>query len=315
MRRPAVGLVVCLAVTASLYAPHVRGAAFVYEDLNDINTTYRPWQGLAVEAHDLVVKPARALTSAVDRLVGFDPQRQHLVSLGLHLFAGVLVYLVALAVLPEPSALIAAAVFLLAPWQVEAVAYAAARSDVLVTLAVLLGVLAIETDRFWLAGLCAVAAVLAKESGIVAWLLLPAWAMWRGQTWPLGWILGWALVAWAGATVALTTRDLGAHLTWPPVVDGLQALGGLLLTPPWGFSVDPARAALWPILAVGGVAVVAWWRSPHWTALVVGGVLLAWAPRLLVATAETPKYHHLYLPLAILSLGVGRLVVPADYCG
>jgi hypothetical protein len=293
-------------VTACLYAPHVRSAAFVYEDLNDLNTTYRAWQGWRIELHDAAVRPARALTRLVDRSVGFSPVRQHAASLALHLAAGALVYALGLTVIAPRGAVLAAALFLLAPWQVEAVAYAAARADVLMTLAVLWGALAIERGRFGWAWLAAVAAVAAKESGVAAWLLLPAWAWWIDEPWPLGWLLVWCLTALGGVLVGLAAHV--GTLTAPPVLTGLRDLAGLLLTPPWRLSIDPETTSWGPLVLLSSLVGIGLARAPRWTALVVGGVLLAWLPRLLVPLSEAPHFHHLMLPTVFLSLGVAKWV-------
>jgi hypothetical protein len=298
------GLVVCLAVTAAIYTPHVVTASFVYEDNNDINTTYRPWQSVVTELHDAAVRPARALTRTVQRLVGFDAVRQHLGSLVLHLAAGVLVYLVALSVLAPWPSVLAAGLFLLAPWQTAAVAYAAARSDILMTLAVLVGLWAVTRGRLALATLAAVAAVAAKEYGIVAWLLLPAWAIWRRSPWPISAVFGWALAGCGGVALAFGARDPGAPIFLPSLWTNLRAFVGLFAWP----TVDPMPAgalAVWTVLAAVGVAA---WRLPRWTTLVVGGVALAWLPRLLVPLAEGPHTQHLYLPMVALSLGAARLL-------
>jgi hypothetical protein len=293
-------------MTTAVYLLHVRTAGFVYEDLNDLNTTYRPWQGLLTELHDAAVRPSRALTRAVERTVGFDAVRQHAASLVLHLVAGMLVYALAVGLLAPWGATFAAAVFLLAPWQVEAVAYASARADILVTLAVLGGLVSVRAERLPLAWLCAGAAVLAKEAGIVAWILLPAWALWLGAEWPLAWIAGWTLTAAGGALVALTTRD-GA-LAWPHPWLRLRELAALLLTPPWRLSIDPDLTATWPVWSCLLVTVLGQRVAPRWTLLVVGGVLLAWLPRLVLPLREGPHFHHLYLPAVALSLGAAALV-------
>lgn len=296
---------VSLLVTTAVYVPHVHHAAFVYEDLNDVNTTYRPWEGWREEAHAVAVRPARSLARAVDRIVGFDPVRQHAVSLALALVAGVLVYVVGLTVLSPLGAWIAATGWLWAPWNLETVAYVSARPDLLLTLAVLLGVLAVERGRLWLAALAAVAAVAAKESGIVVWLLLPAWALWRSLCWPRMWRWGWALAGVVGLVVAAGTRS--AAFGWPPVWTGLLALSNLLLTPPMGFTVDPDLTAFWPLPVLAVCIWVSVEASSRWAALVWGGVLLAWLPRLLVPLAEGPHYHHLALLLVALSLGAAKL--------
>lgn len=296
---------VSILVTATVYLPHVRGAAFVYEDLNDINTTYRPWQGWLIEAHDAAVRPARSLARAVDRIVGFDPVRQHAASLALHLLAGTLVFAVGLTVLSPLGAWIAATGWLWAPWNLETVAYAAARPDLLLTLAALVGVLAVERGRLWWAALAAVAAVLAKESGIVVWLLLPAWALWRALCWPRAWRWGWALAGVAGLVVAAGTR--AGAFGWPPILTGLLALSNLILTPPMYVTVDPDLTAAWPLPVLAALVWASVWASRRWAALVWGGVLIAWLPRLLVPLAEGPHYHHLTLPLVALSLGAAKL--------
>lgn len=306
---PAVGLVVLMLAMTALYVPHVQSAGFVYEDRNNIQNTYAPWAGVPDEVASIVLKPARALTSAVQRVIGFDEVRQHRASLVLHLLTGLVLWRVALALLSPWAAVVAAGMFWLAPWQVEAVAYAAARADVLLTLAVLLGAWAVLAGRLWLAFAAAVAAVLAKESGVAAWMLLPAFAWWLGDRWPWRWARTWTATGLVGALVALRTLDTHAA-TWRTVPRGLRDLTALLLTPPWALSIDPPTASLWPLTLV--TLAVAWGlvAAPRWTVLVAGGVLLAWLPRLVVPLAEGPHVHHLYLSLAVLSLGAGKLLSP-----
>ena len=308
LRSPAVGLVVCLMATVALYAPHVLSAGFVYEDLNDINTTYRPWQGVAVELHDAVVRPARALTRAVDRSIGLHPMRQHAASLGWHLIAGLLFWRVVQGLLGPWQAVFAVGLFWLAPWQTEAVAYAAARADVLMTVAVLAGLWAVRTDQIALAWGAAVAAILAKETGVVAWLLLPAFAWWLGRAWSMRWKMAWTLTMIGGFLAALATREPDTAQLLPVVaVHGLTQLAGLLLTPPWALTIDPAPASIWALAGCVVIALAIWRASSGLALAVVGGLVLAWLPRILVPLQEPPHFHHLYLPATLLSLGLARL--------
>jgi hypothetical protein len=126
--------------------------------------------------HD-VYRPAVTLVIAAQYLAsGVDPTPYHLVNLGLHLLGGCLVFLLARRLFPDTGIevrLLAPALFLLSPLQIEAATWTAARSD---TISWLFGAFALwlrlgprGTGRGFrsLAIGLALVAVLAKESAIV----------------------------------------------------------------------------------------------------------------------------------------------------
>ena len=160
---PLAGLLV---LTAALYAP-TRTHRFVYEDHN--------WLRAVTEMPAVSLMPSRALSYATHhltwRLVGFDPGLYHLGNVALHLMNGLLVYAVAVALIPGSAAVWGAGVFLLHPLNSEAVNYVSARTDLLMTGGVLLAVwLSLGRLTYWrgvgIAGALVLAA-LSKEIGLI----------------------------------------------------------------------------------------------------------------------------------------------------
>ncbi len=297
--------------TLAVYAPHVREAGFVYEDGTDVDTQYRAWQGWATELHDAAVRPARAVARAVQRVVGFDPVAQHATSLALHLVCGLLVWAVASAWGSPWGATLAAGVFWLHPASVDAVAYASARPDVLMTLAVLLGLLAVQADRVGLAWLCAAVAVLCKESGVVAFGLLPLTAWVFGSRWSPRASMAWALSCAVPLVAAVLTLD--ARMDGLPALSRAWATLGWLLTRivwPVGLTIDPAVtwAPALVLLALAALSVAIWAQGRSWLAFGWTWALVALAPRFVLPLHEGPHVAHLYLPMVGVSLAAGALV-------
>lgn len=307
-----------LIATAALYAPTL-GYGFVYEDAANDAQIFRPF-----EVRDVLVKPARSLTALSYEMNAslfgpMNPVGYHLGNVALHLVNGALVYALALVILAPWPSVMAAAVFLLHPLQVESVAYVSSRSELVSTACVLLALLA-ASQGWALAALLAVAlAVAGKESAIVAGLLVPLWAAWTRSRTPI-----WAVGLWSIALVVGAAYFIAQYpLTFDPVYAGSQlaSLGWLLsrVVIPVGLSIDPdlrwsaevARFALCMGVALG---VTALWSRSIWTFAAVWCVI-AILPRLVVPLHEGLHFHHLYLPLVGVALACGSLVQPRRVYG
>ena len=320
-----VGLVL---LTLACYAPH-RGAAWVYEDANWLGTFSTAPEGWKI--------PGRALTMQTYhwtwQVAGLAPSLYRLGNLSLHLANGLLVYAIAATLIPGAAAVWSAGVFLLHPLNSEAASYVAARSDLLMTLWVLLAVwLALGRSSVWRWGLVAcalVAAGLSKETGLMAVpLLVITLLLWRPQI-PIGVL---AAPLWIGVGIAfgvmwqpllswltMSPHFGGTFFTWPEYV-GLQivAVWRLLALLVWlkGFSIDHDVVGLAPVLAPTALALTAlaiallvWgWRRAPLVAWVIAWVGLALLPRFLFQTNEFINEHQLYLATAGLSIGIGAAV-------
>lgn len=294
-----------MSATVAVYAPHVRAAAFVYEDNNDIDTTYRAWQGWRMELHDAAVMPARVLTRVTLRTVGFSAPRQHATNLALHLLAGLLLFAVAAPAVGAWPAVAAAGLWWLLPIQTEAVAYVSARGDLLLAVTLLLGLLAVEADAVGWALVAACAAVGAKETGIAAFALLPLWAWFRGRDWHPVWRAGWLVAVLLPLGVALGARDLDAmRLTL--TLEPLRQAAALLV--PHALTVDPGPSAAWPLVAVLGALVGLAWPAPRWAWLLAGWTLAVLLPRCLVPLREGLHEHHLYTIMIPVVVGLAAAI-------
>lgn len=333
------GLIALLLLTAWAYAT-LRSATFVYEDYNpqlslDLQAerdNRGPWQGWHAELHAVRFFP-RGLTNVTMRLQGgHSAAAYHLANVGLHLVNGTLLYALIWPMGPI-AAIWTALLFLLLPLAHEAVSYVSARTDLLMTLCVLLMLLATQARRPWdipLVMLSAAGAVWAKESGAVAVLLLPLWLRYQGQSWrrwrvpavcalaALGWIgIGFirggsveGVRVWHA--VSLYTSPAPHGPIWYAAVQAAAVcrLIGLFFMPD-GFSIDhdwelvsPWLAGL-AVFAVGLAVIVALRRFPSAWALAVLWVLLALLPRFIVAQPEYVHEQHMYLPLIGMCLAVG----------
>lgn len=143
---PWVALSVLLAGAALAYGPALHGE-FHFDDWGSIqaNMALRGPDALRLPSLVEILRPARAVTQlsfALDyRAAGLEPLRYHVVSLLLHLAAGVLAFLFTRELLrraghPRAAALavVTAGAFELHPIQSQAVAYAAQRAEVLASL-------------------------------------------------------------------------------------------------------------------------------------------------------------------------------------
>lgn len=307
-------------LTAVLYAPTL-GYGFVYEDLNDVQAFFRPY-----DVHDVLVKPARSLTAlsfdANARLFGLmNPFGYHAGNVLLHLVNGVLVYRVALAVVAPWPAVMVSAVFLLHPIQVESVAYVSSRSELVSTCCVLLALLAASRGWIVAAVLAGALAVAGKESAIVAGVLVPLWATWTRATTPVWSIALWAIAIVIGTAYLVALYGLSLH----PLYAGAQmaSFGWLLsrVVLPTHLSIDPdwqwtaLQASI--ALALGMAGVILLFRLPRrspwaFAALWCVACLL---PRLLVPLSEGLHLHHLYLPFVGVVLAMGALLPSKERYG
>ena len=290
-----------LAVTAALYAPSI-GYGFVYEDLNDPATSFQPWSWELTRQ-----MPLRSLTQWLHTFclwIGAGAAwPYHAAGVALHLLNVTL-----LALLAGP---LAAAVFAWHPLNVESVAYVSSRPDVLAVSFVLLALLAERRGWWVLAALACGAATLSKESAVVAWALVPFAAWWTGRSFPRWWVDIVALPV--GLIAGRMCWNCGAMEHWPLrlSLDGtMQTLGtvstyGAWTLAPVGLSILHDWTWLTPAASVGLVAVAGSlvfiaraWFAAAW-------VLLALAPRVLVAYGDGLHDHHWYLPMVGICLAVG----------
>jgi len=294
-------LPVLLLITAWVYAPSLDGA-FVYEDLNDPARFIQPhsWE----QTWQFPIRSFTGLTYGLSyALGGGDPWAYRAVSLAWHLLNGCLLWLL---IRHARWAWVGLGLFLLHPIQSQAVAYISARADLVMTTCVLLGVWC--GGRGWLrsAWLCAVLAVLAKESGVVAFALIPMAAWGQGQRWTWrahlmwwapgllvgAWLLDWLLVGH------------GLPLSAPYTVAQLAAVWqfiGLTVAPFWlTVDNDPSWFAARAPWALGAWCLLGavWVLRPAWrVGWMAAWVLVALAPRLVVVLTEGMHEHHWYLPL------------------
>jgi len=291
---------VCLLVAGVAYAP-VLPTFFLADDFGFVDRLVDlPWRDLGSELHRFggaaFWRPLTILSFYVDgRLWGVNPWGYHLTSAILHGLAGYVLArgLQQVLALPPAAALAVAGWWLVWPCHGEAVTWIAARSDVLVTLALLSAWLCLETQRPRWAWLAFGLGLLAKESAwlfpvaVVGWggggASLPFWGIWA-LYWPLRYL---ALGQWIGG--------------YGTGVDGMGALANLaiaLIRPvfPWGVP-----------LGVGGLglAILAL-RAPRWVATAV--LFLVPVAPLGLTGQEGERFLH--LPSVFLAGAIARTLGP-----
>lgn len=343
--RPGIAVILALLLTAAIYAP-VRGFAWVYEDGNAVWANASVMQGQPIR-----VDRARWLTALSHRIVfelsGRDvsPRWPHLVNLGLHLINGALVYALAGLFVAPWVAVGAAAMFLLHPMQVEAVAYVACRSELLAAAFALGACVVSLTARSWwqtvAAWLLVVAAICAKESAVVLVPLIAALEVAAGRR--LSWGRIGALVVpclvMAASVVALDYTSRSELGVWAYAATQATAVWRYLalIVVPVGFTVDhDFEIVAWPVrwLALGGLMALAglpilaglslsdgdtgqtgrlWHRVPALRIVALGCAwfLIALAPRFVMRIPEVLNEHQLYLP----SVGVWVVIAVSVLSG
>lgn len=300
----------------ALYGPHIRSAAWVWEDAQ--------WQWAMTAPVDLDGR--RSLTEASWRLTP-TPQTAHVMNVGLHLgVVGLMAWLAwQLGLSPDGVGLVALfAAF--HPLTVETVAYAAARSELIAALGVLLAVVCAAGPQWWrpltLIGLLAGVTLgwMGKESAVVGLVLVPLTMLicahrQRDVIWVLVAGLGVAaLTMWSVLALSLTGLvNLGEaadmHVTW---LDWLllqsaaaYRLIGLTVWPA-GLTIDydydltsliMRWLALFALLGFAATTALLW-RRHRLVAYGLTWTLLTVTPRFLVQTPRSYlNEHQFYLPL------------------
>jgi len=304
------------AMTVAHYAP-LRTAPFVYEDTHALR---------AMDADESWIIPSRVLTHATYRWSAgspIDPGVFHLGNVAIHVVNGLLVYAVGVMVIGAWPATFAAGLFLWHPLNSEAVSYVSGRSDLLLTLCLLLAVwIALLRGAAWwrgsLVALALVGAATSKEIGLIGvpLVVLALW-IWRRESLtasaaPLWLGLGLVSGTMLGSIqnwMTLSASAGGATLAWSEMfVRQIAAVTRLLALVVWpvGFSVDHDMLALGEEWRVGGVWLLtagaiglflAWHRSPG-AAFSLGWMALAIGPRLVFHTTEWINEHQMYLAMA-----------------
>jgi len=254
---------------------------------------------------------------------GQDPLGYHLLNLGLHLGAVLLLYECLRRLMPDAAALVAAAVFAVHPIQAEAVNYVWARSIVLAALLCFASLLAWTEGRTWVAVAWFAAALLAKEECAtfpLVLLMLP----------PLDRKRLAAIAAMMGLSVAAAARVIYATAVTPGAPAGLQA--GItpwhyflaqgpvilrylrLLIVPYGFTIDPdiRVPAVWlgllASLAVGAIAAIAWRYARTERAWLLAGLILLIPSSSIFPAADLAADRRMYLPLLGFAAAAGLLL-------
>lgn len=240
-----------------------------------------------------------------------SPSRLHLVNIAIHLANGLLLS----TVLPQ-TAIGAAALglFWLHPVNSEAVSYIAARADLWLGTAVLLMVVMLTCVRskqraFVWATLLLGAAVLAKETGIVAIGFAVLWCATLPRAIPWRWVTACVLVGigfgWYFVS-RISTWTAQPLETWRFLEVQSAAIWRLvLLLIPFGLTVDHdwthvpsliGMACFLGLIAVGMTAMASRHAAPS-LCFAVLWMLFGFAPRLLIPSASLVTEHHTYVPL------------------
>lgn len=318
LRSPGLSAVLLLALVAVVYAPTL-GYGFVYEDLNAPERLSRS------VLDTQMLNPARMLTELSTELgmaiSGSEPWGHHLISVAIHLLNVVLVGVLAWQIVPAWGAVLAMAVFGLHPVSVEAVAYVSARADLVSTTGLLLALLATSLGSLTGAVVGVVLASLGKEAALVAWGLVPLWALATKARFPVGtWLVMASLAVIPVALYVLRhVSDITIDLDPGHLGRTTAAIWRLLLliVVPIGQSIDhdwygvPVWLHFGSVMAfviVTAYAIAEAWASRAWWAWGWLAIVVSLAPRLLVPRTEGLHEHHLYAVLVLWSLIVGAWV-------
>ena len=254
---------------------------------------------------------------------GQDPLGYHLLNLGLHLGAVLLLYECLRRLMPDAAALVAAAVFAVHPIQAEAVNYVWARS---IVLAALLCFAALERwmrGRVWWAIAWFAAALAAKEECAAFPLVLLLLT-------PLDRRRLASIAAMMGLSAAAAARVMYALAVTPGAPAGLQAgitpwsyglaQGAVilrylrLLMAPYGFTVDPAIGvpAVWlgllAWLAIGAMAILAWKYARAEGRWFLAGLILLIPSSSIFPAADLAADRRMYLPMLGFAAALGLLL-------
>ena len=332
-----VALIALLAWAAVLYGP-LRHAPFVYEDAQYFGAESSTWGWETITFR----QPSRTLTMAtygwVHRAWLFEPGAQHITNVSIHLVNGVLVYVLAVAVSQPPAvALGAAGLFLLHPFNSQAVSYVAARPDVLSATFILAAMLAILARRrrwlWWPVSIVfMIAASAAKDTGVAVVLLaLVTLLCWRRHVTPWGhpvlaglWIvlgagIGMNLIrildlialAGAGSSSGMHVQPL-EYITWQ-MTEIWDILRVAVQLDTATIEHDALQRGLvgamaaWALTGVVAAAAVVYWRRQPIVTWTVTWIAAALMLRFVVQTNEFVQEQHLYAASIGLWIGVASL--------
>jgi tetratricopeptide (TPR) repeat protein len=265
------------------------------------------------------VRQTRPLTYLSFWLNGRDPVAMHAVNLLLHLGAVMLAFECLRRLLPERTALIAAAIFAVHPLQAEAVDYVWGRSIVLAALFCFAALLCWLTGHRWIAVALFAVALLAKEEAAAFPLFLLLLDNKRDRP---------KIAIMLALSLAAGLRVIYATAVIPGAVAGVQAgvspwkyflAQGVviwrylrLLVAPVGFTVDPQVAA--PSVAVG----LAGWAAILLTPMVaelgklrvwlMGGVILLLPSSSIFPAADLAAERRMYLPMFAFAVAIALLL-------
>ncbi len=267
-------------------------------------------------------RPLTGLSFAVNSKLSENPPLWHLVSLTGHVAAVLLLYQVLLFLLPEQTALLAAAIFAVHPLQAETVAYVFSRATIFSTLFSLGAFLAWRRDRPWLAVASLALAILSKEDCAAVPLVILAMERPRNRRRVIALTAMFSAVIAAAVHSVLVTRAIagsgaGYSAGSSPLLyllnQGFVIIRYLrLLIFPYGFTVDAeihvtAGAAIVSWIAVIALGVFAARNNRY----VLAGLLLLIPSSSIVPLADLSADHRMYLPMIAfapgLALWLGRL--------
>ena len=311
-----------LLVTVVVYAGHVRQAGFIYEDAQ--------WMRATETAPTFTgSRPLMRWSWWAQSRWTPGPEAVHSVNVLLHLAVGLLAGLLALRLgLSRLAAWFMAAFALLHPGHVQAVAYGAARPELLAAIGVIGACVAALSESRWrwlVVGVCVAFGFAGKESAVIAFALVPLTLWARARPWKTATCLGVALSASVAAWYGPRLINLGERAANSTSLDVSTTAGAWLLTQsaaafrligltlwPAGLSVEypPAALSAQVVAAVALLALVAatWMlRSSH--RLLAYGLmwtLLSLIPRFLVQTPRSSlNDHQFYTPsLGLILAGV-----------
>lgn len=328
MKFALLGIVVWLAV---VYVPHVRSAAFVYEDMKYL-------EGVPVAPLSASVLRGRGLSTDLWGVLR-TPQGAHLLNILLHLAVVALSGCLLLRLTGSAwVGLAVAALMAVHPLTVQGVAYASSRGELIAAVGVLVALLCASGAHpaWW--GLLPVGlglAYLGKETGLIGVALVPLTIWLKGDR-----VWAWRLVALGGSAAWLYAIT---HLPVVRRIAGLAEYGWLDMSPgawigvqlaavwrlivlsvaPLWLTVDPpirmqdAQPVIPILMLMAGLAEIAWRlkdRAPLVTFGLAGMALVA-APRFLVRTPLSPfNEHQWYLAMPFVAcVLVGLIQLAAEY--
>lgn len=302
-------------------------------DLGNLGLFFRTdlWAGADVEVASGYYRPLVITSLAVDyALFGDWAGGYHLQSLFWHLCGCVLLLALLRRWVHPLAALVGAALFALHPLQSEAVAWIAARNDVMVAAFALGSLLALEGERpspwrLALGGSLGLCALLSKESAV----LLPLMVLGadlafhrRFSHWSK-----WVALGGAAAVYLLLRSQAELSLEAGPdralILAAIQSAPriaghyGLRVLSPYPLSVGATLEYLRPWVSISSIAVLGvsgllLWRGGRKAAYGLGWMLLFFAPAVLAISFRAQLgERYMYLPLAGLGVALAA-VLPQD---